>query len=79
MTRRTKKWGIALLALLALLSAGIALFDWNLLKDYTEARVHEATGRQLSIGGNLDVDLGWYPRVRMERVSHHSADRNRTG
>ncbi|MBW8306144.1 MAG: AsmA family protein [Thiobacillus sp.] len=68
MTRRTRKWGIALLSGLAILTLGIVLFDWNLLKDYTEARVQEATGRQLEIGGDLDVDLGWHPRVRMERV-----------
>lgn len=68
MTRKTRKWGIALLSMLAILTLGIVLFDWNLLKDYTEARVQEATGRQLEIGGDLDVDLGWHPRVRMERV-----------
>jgi hypothetical protein len=64
-----KKSGIALLAVLALVTAGIALFDWNLLKDYAEARVEAATGRQLDIGGDLDVDLGWHPRIRMQRVS----------
>jgi hypothetical protein len=69
MTRRTRKIGIALLAVLALLSAGIALFDWNLLKGYVEERVHAATGRRLDIGGNFDVDLGWNPRIRMEQVS----------
>lgn len=69
MTGRIRKWGIALLAALALLAAGVALFDWNLLKNYTEARVQEATGRRLDIGGDLDVDLGWHPRIRMERVS----------
>lgn len=69
MTGRMKKWGIALPAGLALLAAGVALFDWNLLKNYTEARVQAATGRRLDIGGNLDVDLGWHPRIRMERVS----------
>jgi uncharacterized protein involved in outer membrane biogenesis len=68
MTRRTRKWGIALLSVLAILTLGVVMFDWNLLKDYTEARVQAATGRQLEIGGDLDVDLGWYPRVRMERV-----------
>src|SRR5512134_1223694 len=64
-----RKWGIASLAVLTLLSAGIALFDWNLLKGYAEARVQEATGRQLEIAGDFDVDLGWHPRVRMARVS----------
>lgn len=68
MTRRIRKWGIALLSVLVILTLVIVLFDWNLLKDYTEARVQEATGRQLEIRGDLDVDLGWHPRVRMERV-----------
>lgn len=68
MTKRSK-WGIALVAVVALLAAGIALFDWNLLKNTVEDRVQAATGRRLEIGGNFDVDLGWNPRIRMERVS----------
>jgi hypothetical protein len=64
-----KKGGIAVLAGLALVAAGVALFDWNLLKNYTQARVEAATGRRLDIGGKLDVELGWHPRIRMERVS----------
>ncbi|HEX7971861.1 MAG TPA: AsmA family protein, partial [Thiobacillus sp.] len=74
MTHRARIWSIALLAVLALLSAAVALFDWNLLKGTVEARVQQATGRRLDIGGNFDVRLGWHPRIRMERVSFANTD-----
>jgi uncharacterized protein involved in outer membrane biogenesis len=66
---RAGKWVIALLAFVTALSIGIALFDWNLLKGFVEERAYEATGRQLRIGGDLDVKVRWKPRIRMERVT----------
>lgn len=66
---RRYKWGIALTGALMFLAASVALFDWNLLKRHVEQRVEAATGRELRIAGDLDVDLGWHPRIRMEQVS----------
>jgi AsmA family protein len=66
---RARKWGIALVAILAALSIGIALFDWNLLKGFAEQRAYETTGRKLHIGGDLEIKVRWTPRIRMERVT----------
>ena len=65
----TKKWsliavaGIALAVLLLIL-----FFDWNLLRGYVGKKVTEATGREFIIRGNLDVDLGFTPRIYMQDV-----------
>lgn len=60
MPRRALKWvGWLLLALVLLIAATIALFDWNWLKGPLERKVLDKTGRQLVINGDLKVKLGW--------------------
>ena len=44
------------------------LFDWNWFKGPIERRVEATTGREFSIGGALDVDLGWTPTVRADAI-----------
>lgn len=57
---------------LGLLAPGIAvliaLWDWNWFKRPVEWLVQKQTGRSFSIGGDLDVDLGWTPVIRADRL-----------
>lgn len=60
---RTPRWvwivsGLALAGVVL-----IVLWDWNWFKAPIERRVSAATGRELQIRGDLDVDLGWRPRI----------------
>lgn len=68
MTRR-RKLGVGLGGFAIALITLILLWDWNWFRGPVEARVEQQTGRRFVIGGDLDVDLGWNPRVRMEQVS----------
>lgn len=77
MTRRKRRilfWSGSILATL-LLAAGI--FIWNLdrndAKKYVSAGVSKATGRQLNINGELEVDLGWISRVRASQIQFENA------
>ncbi|MEP7084017.1 MAG: AsmA family protein, partial [Betaproteobacteria bacterium] len=60
MSRRTLKWvGLSFLGLILVLAVALALFNWNWLKAPIEKRFLERTGRELSIGGDLRVKLGF--------------------
>lgn len=52
----------------------VSLFDWNMLRGFVERKTYENTGRTLSIKGDLDVDLGLVPRVRVEKVRFANAE-----
>ena len=65
MRSRPWKWFAITLALLA--AAGLALVslpNWNALRDPVVRFVNDKTGRELRIGGDLEVRLGW-PRTRI--------------
>lgn len=66
---RRRKLGIGLAGLAVALLALVLLWDWNWLRGPLEARVEQQTGRRFVIGGDLDVDIGWHPRVRLEQVT----------
>ncbi len=51
----------------------IATLDVNKAKHYISAGVSKATGRQLSINGDLKVDLGWISRVRASQIQFENA------
>ena len=46
----------------------IANLDWNRAKPYLSAGVSKLTGRQLTINGDLKVDLGWISRVQASQI-----------
>jgi uncharacterized protein involved in outer membrane biogenesis len=52
----------------------VALFDWNAARGMIERRFAEKTGRELVIAGDLDVQLGWPPRVVAYAVSVGNPD-----
>ena len=65
MRSRPWKWFAITLALLA--AAGLTLVslpNWNALRDPIVRFVNDKTGRELHIGGNLEIRLGW-PRTRI--------------
>jgi uncharacterized protein involved in outer membrane biogenesis len=51
----------------------VATLDWNRAKPYVSAAVSKATGRQLSIDGNLSVDWGWLTKIRAEQARFENA------
>lgn len=51
----------------------VLLWDWNWFKGPIERQVERRTGRELEIGGDLDVDLGWVPTIRADRVRFGNA------
>lgn len=65
------------LILFALLSLAIVvlvlLWDWNWFRGPVERLVERRTGRTLDIAGDLDVDLGWVPTIRADRVTFGNA------
>src|SRR6266542_4211503 len=51
----------------------IATLDQNKAKKYISAGVSKATGRQLSINGDLKLDLGWISRVSASQIQFANA------
>ena len=50
-----------------------ATLDANKAKGYISAAVSKATGRQLTIGGDLQVDFGWISRLRASQIQFENA------
>ena len=68
---RSLKWLAALLLALPLLGIlYVAIFGWNWARGPLQRITTEMTGRELVIGGDLKVSLGWpAPRVRPAAVT----------
>ncbi len=60
---------------LVAIAAGIfvSTLDSNDLKNYISAGISKATGRELIIDGDLEVDLGWTSRVRASQMRFGNA------
>lgn len=67
--RSRRRAAIVVAVLVVLLALGWWLFEWNWFKGTIERRVEAATGREFSIGGTLDVDLGWTPTIRADAIA----------
>src|SRR3569833_1685721 len=64
MTKRTKRILIIFTSIVMVLVLAILLFYWNMLRGPIVRKVSAATGREMHINGNLDVDLSRRPRGR---------------
>ena len=72
---RVARWiGTALLTLIVLLILVLLLFPLNLLKEPIEDAVAAATGRNLNIEGDLDIDWGLRPRLEAGALQFANAD-----
>ena len=68
MARRVKPFYWIAGGLALALGVGIALFDWNMVKPYAERQLSDASGRTVSLAGNLNVKLALSPRVHIDHV-----------
>lgn len=64
---RLKTWQSVLLGLLAVLVVFGAIFDWNWLRRPLERYVSDKTQREFRVG-NLDVDLGLTPTIKLKDI-----------
>ena len=72
--RRILIWIGSIIGLLVIVAViFVATFDWSKAKGYISTAVSKATGRQLTINGPLDVDLGWITRVSAGRIQFENA------
>jgi uncharacterized protein involved in outer membrane biogenesis len=63
------KWlGLSIAALVLLLVATVAFMDWNWVKDAVANQLSEQLGRNVTIAGDLDVDLSLTPQVRVNNI-----------
>jgi AsmA protein len=71
MLTRSAKWiGVTLLVVVSLILVVLNLSNWNWLRSPLSRAVADKTGRELVIGGDLVVDLGWpTTHVRTSNVS----------
>ena len=77
MTKRKRHALIWLFSVFGIIAIATTIFistlDSNKAKRYISTGVSKATGRQLSINGDLDVDLGWISRVRASQIQFENA------
>ena len=82
--RKTKRkhraliWVASIFGIFAVIAVAAVLFiatlDWNRAKPYITAAASKATGRELSINGDLEVDLGWISRLRASGIQFENAE-----
>ncbi len=77
MTKRRRRaliWVGSIFGIVAIaLAVFIATLDQNKAKKYISAGVSKATGRQLSINGDLKLDLGWISRLSASEIQFQNA------
>jgi uncharacterized protein involved in outer membrane biogenesis len=77
MTKRKHRvwiWALSIFGVVVIAAAVfIATLDLNKAKHYISSGVSKATGRQLTINGDLKLDLGWISRVRASQIQFENA------
>jgi uncharacterized protein involved in outer membrane biogenesis len=73
------KWFLiipAVLLLVLIIAAFVILssYDFNKLKPEISKAAFDATGRELTLGGDIDLDIGFTPALVVEDVSLENAD-----
>src|SRR5690349_8776733 len=68
MTRRQKHWLVFFSIFVAMIGAGIYVFQWNMLRAPIAKRVEKATGRSFAINGDLHVHLSRTPRITADNL-----------
>ena len=62
-----------MIAIVAVIAIGVALFDWNWLRGPLASYLSAKTGRSVTIDGDLKVELAAKPRVVIDAVSFGNA------
>jgi uncharacterized protein involved in outer membrane biogenesis len=65
--------GLVIIALIVILYVIVSTYDFNKLKPRIVQAVRDATGRELTIGGDFEVHFGLSPSASVERVSFQNA------
>jgi AsmA family protein len=79
MTKRKRRiliWLFSVFGIIGIATATAIFFltlDQNKAKKYISAGVSKATGRQLSINGDLKLDLGWISRLSASQIQFENA------
>jgi AsmA family protein len=77
MNKRKRHAFICVVSIFAIIAIAATIFfstlDQNKAKRYISAGVSNATGRQLLINGDLDVDLGWISRLSASQIQFENA------
>jgi uncharacterized protein involved in outer membrane biogenesis len=77
MTKRKRRALIWLFSAFGTIVIAAAIFistlDQNKAKQYISVAVNSATGRQLSINGDLKLDLGWISRISAGQIQFENA------
>src|SRR5499426_174633 len=69
-------WLFSVFGIIGIATATAIFFltlDQNQAKKYISAGVSKATGRQLSINGDLKLDLGWISRLSASQIQFENA------
>ena len=61
--------GLAVGLAVAVVLVFVAVFDWNRLREPIEDALTAATGREVRINGDVDVELGWVLRLVVNDLS----------
>src|SRR5215475_7453113 len=79
MTKRKRRiliWLFSVFGIIGIATATAVFFltlDQNKAKKYISTGVSKATGRQLSINGDLKLDLGWISRLSASEIQFQNA------
>jgi len=60
--------GVLLVLLVAAVLVGPSFYDWNRHKGEIAAKVRDATGRDLTIDGNISLSILWTPTLSVTKV-----------
>jgi uncharacterized protein involved in outer membrane biogenesis len=76
--RRVLIWLGAIFGVCVVIAAGLVIFiltlDQSKLKNYVSSTVGAATGRQLTINGDLKFDLGWITKVSASGIQFQNVE-----
>jgi uncharacterized protein involved in outer membrane biogenesis len=73
--QRALKWvGIVFLVIAGVAVLLLAFFEWNWLREPIASRISTELNRRFAIQGDLDVDMGWTPRITVNNIELENAD-----
>jgi uncharacterized protein involved in outer membrane biogenesis len=72
--QRALKWvGIVFLVMVVAAALLLAFFDWNWLREPLSSQISSQLDRRFAIQGDLDVEMGWTPRITVNKIELDNA------